>query len=623
MALALHAAPPAWGVSAWGVSAWGASAPAPTFPLRQLAPGVYAVLGDTGRGSEGRANAGFIVTREGVVVVDAEGSPKDGATLLQTIRSVTKQPVRWLVLTHHHPDHHFGAIVFRKAGATVIAHPDTRTLQSEAGPDDAMIDWIRVVGLDAMRGFEYANTPDHPVTDTDTLRLGGRTIVINHPGPAHTPGDLTVWLPQDRVLFAGDLLIEDGVTMLVDGQSPALLAALDGIDALHPRVVVPGHGAIPLDPAALVQRTREYVTALRADMRKAVEQGTPMTRALAALPPADQTRPVSRNSRKRRNALRVYLEMEREMMGLGKDSGADATSSTAAAPTAAAPTASSAPQTLPPARLLSTDSLAAWQRRGSVLLVDTRLDPFIYLKSHLPGAVYLNTETLRAADRGVPMQILADSEYRQIFSRVGLRWDRPVVVYSAGESRNIDATFLVWLLQSLGHAQVYLLDGGFFKWQLEQRPLATHYPQLEPAPRGSAPFQPPRASLGEVRRAAATRGVLLVDARPPDQFAGDAGAQMRRGHIPGAINHYWQDDLEQEGFGRVFKPLAELRRAYEAQGITPDKDLILYCNSTTEASHLYFTLYNLLGYRRVRIYSGSWTEWAEREELPIETGRGR
>ena len=90
---------------------------------------------------------------------------------------------------------------------------------------------------------------------------------------------------------------------------------------------------------------------------------------------------------------------------------------------------------------------------------------------------------------------------------------------------------------------------------------------------------------------------------------------MRHGHIPGAINHYWQDDLTQEGFGHVWKPAAELRRAYAAQGITPDKDIIAYCNSATEASHVHFTLRYLLGYPRVRIYVGSWTEWAEDERL--------
>jgi thiosulfate/3-mercaptopyruvate sulfurtransferase len=293
------------------------------------------------------------------------------------------------------------------------------------------------------------------------------------------------------------------------------------------------------------------------------------------------------------------------------------------APTSAQ-TAPRAPRAggFPPARLVSTDSLAAWQKRGDVLLVDTRLDPFIYLKSHLPGAVYLTTETLRAANRGIPMQLLDGAQYRQIFSRIGIRWDRPVVVYSAGESRNIDATFLVWLLQSLGHRQVYLLDGGFFKWQLEQRPLAEHYPKLGPAPPAPGSFQPPRVPLDEMRRAVTARAATVVDARPPEQYGGKAGAQMRTGHIPGAINHYWQDDLQQEGFGHVWKPVAELRRSYEAQGITPDKDIILYCNSTTEASHVFFALHNLLGYPQVRIYTGSWTEWAEREDLPIETEAG-
>jgi glyoxylase-like metal-dependent hydrolase (beta-lactamase superfamily II) len=286
------------------------------FATRRLAHGIYAVPGDSGRGSEGRPNAGFIVTGEGVVVVDALASPEQGQRLLRTIRQVTRQPIVWLVLTHHHPDHHFGAIVFRRAGAKVIAHPDTRVLASEAGRDALVADWTRVVGIDAMRGFEFADVPDRPVTATDTLRLGGRTIVITHPGAGHSAGDLMIWLPSERVLFAGDVLVEDGVTMVVDGSSRELLRALRTIDSLNPRVVVPGHGAIPRVAATLVARTRDYVSGLEADMRRAVERGVPMQRAMAALPPADETRPVSLNSRRRRNAVRVYLEEEKIYMGL-------------------------------------------------------------------------------------------------------------------------------------------------------------------------------------------------------------------------------------------------------------------------------------------------------------------
>jgi glyoxylase-like metal-dependent hydrolase (beta-lactamase superfamily II) len=294
----------------------GDSARTPPYVARRVADGVYVVPGDTGRGVEGRANAGFIVTREGVVVVDALASPRQGEALLATIRRVTSQPVRWLVLTHHHPDHHFGAIVFRRAGAKVVAHPDTRVLAAEGGPDALIADWVRVVGLDAMRGFEFADKPDRPVTGTDTFRLGGRTIVIEAAGGGHSPGDLLVWLPRERVLFAGDLLVEDGVSMVVDGSARALERGLDRIDSLAPRVAVPGHGAIPREPAGLVERTRRYITQLARDMRSAVERGVSMRRALDALPPADEKRPVSLDSRRRRNAARVYVEEERSYMGL-------------------------------------------------------------------------------------------------------------------------------------------------------------------------------------------------------------------------------------------------------------------------------------------------------------------
>jgi glyoxylase-like metal-dependent hydrolase (beta-lactamase superfamily II) len=284
--------------------------------LRKLAPDVYAVLGDTGRGVEGRPNAGFIVTDDGVVVIDALASPREAEGLLRTIRGITDRPIAWLVLTHHHPDHHFGAVVLRKTGAKVIAHPDKRVLASEGGDDALIADWVRVVGLDAMRGFEFADTPDRPVTASDTMRFGGKTIIVTHPGPGHSPGDLMVWLPREGVLFAGDVLVEDGVSMVVDGNSGVLLRVLDSVSAMRPRWVVPGHGAIPARPAELVRRTRDYLTRLQNDMKAAVENGVPMRRAMAGLPPADSTRPVSLNSRRRRNAARVYVEEERKYMGL-------------------------------------------------------------------------------------------------------------------------------------------------------------------------------------------------------------------------------------------------------------------------------------------------------------------
>jgi len=280
--------------------------------------GVYVVLGDSGRGSEGRPNAGFIVTGDGVVVIDALASPAQGEQLVRTIRSVTREPLRWVVLTHHHPDHHFGAVVLRRAGARVIAHPDVSTGVDEQSRAAAESTWTLVVGRDQMAGFAYADVPDRAVVTADTLRLGAKTIVIAHAwrGAAHTAGDLIVWLPAEGVLFAGDLLIEDGVTMVVDGSGKGLLEALDTLRALAPRIAVPGHGAIPADPRVLIDRTRDYMLRLRAAMRAAIERHRSLNHALDSLPPADEGRPVSLRSRERRNANRVYLEVEKEMMGL-------------------------------------------------------------------------------------------------------------------------------------------------------------------------------------------------------------------------------------------------------------------------------------------------------------------
>ena len=294
----------------------GSSSRAATFPTRELAPGVYAVLGDTGRGSEGRPNAGFVVGSGGVLVIDALGSPAQGERLVRTVQGVTRAPIRWLVLTHHHPDHHFGAVALTRAGARVVAHPERASLSSAPGDEEPVAAWTRVVGAAEMRGFAYADTPDAAVTRDTAIDVGGRRVVVTHPGPAHTPGDLTVWLPAERVLFAGDLLVEDGVTMLVDGNSTVLGAALDRIDALGPRVLVPGHGRIPAEPRALVAETRRYVDSIRATARAAVEAGVPMTRVLARMPRVDPDRPVSRASREQRNAVRVYLEMEQALMGM-------------------------------------------------------------------------------------------------------------------------------------------------------------------------------------------------------------------------------------------------------------------------------------------------------------------
>jgi thiosulfate/3-mercaptopyruvate sulfurtransferase len=286
----------------------------------------------------------------------------------------------------------------------------------------------------------------------------------------------------------------------------------------------------------------------------------------------------------------------------------------------AAPGARAAP--VASAQLITTDGLAALlaSRDSDVSVIDARSDYTLYLESHVPWAVYLNTEELRASDRGVPNKVLGVLSYAALFSRLGLRADRPVVIYSAGETRNIDATYLAWILAGLGVRSVYVLDGGFGKWSLENRPVTRHYPAIEPTAFAPSAFQPERATLEDVRGALAAPGVVLVDARNPDQYAGRAGAQLRRGHVPGAINHFWQGDLAKVAFANVWRPRDELRASYVTQGMTADKAIIAYCNGGLESSHVYFALHDLLGYPHVRVYDGSFTEWSERVELPVKTG---
>ena len=273
-------------------------------------------------------------------------------------------------------------------------------------------------------------------------------------------------------------------------------------------------------------------------------------------------------------------------------------------------------------RLISTAELGSLLAQGdsSVSVIDVRDDFTRYLESHIPRAVYLHAEELRAAERGVPNKLLGLVSYTALFSRLGLGPGRPVVIYSAGETRDIDATYLAWILEGLGQPSVYVLDGGFGKWSLENRAVTRRYPLIEPTAFAPVAFTPDRATLEDVNAALTAHGVVIVDARNPDQYAGRAGAQLRRGHIPGAVNHFWQGDLTKLEFATVWKARDELRASYAAQGITPDKTIIAYCNGGLESSHVYFALHNLLGYSRVRVYDGSFTEWAERLELPVKAG---
>ena len=267
-------------------------------------------------------NVGLVLGRDGAVVVDTRASDLQGSEVLEDIRALGRDiSVRHVANTHVHFDHTFGNAAFRQEYADLPIHATeeaaARTVLSgerwKAGSDK--YDDPRVPDI---RATEIVPA-DRTFSSADVIDLGDRVLELVHPGRGHTGGDLVVRVPDADVLLAGDLVEESAPPVYgVDSfplEWPLTMDLVTGLLTAD-TVVVPGHGAIPPRPGDLVRRTRDYVVALQAQMRSAVEKAVPMRRALATLPPADSTRPVSPNSRRRRNAARVYVEEERKYMGL-------------------------------------------------------------------------------------------------------------------------------------------------------------------------------------------------------------------------------------------------------------------------------------------------------------------
>ncbi len=294
----------------------GAVAQTITLQPEQVAPGVWFVQGQAALGSGANrnfiSNAGFVVTDDGVLVIDALGSPALGEALLAAIARITKQPVRYVVLTHYHADHIYGLQAFKKAGAVVLAHvlgkeylnSDTARQRLEASRTE-LAPWI-----DANT---YLVTADQWLQVPQTrLRVGGVDFVIDHVGPAHTAEDMVVYVPQKGVLFSGDLFFRGRVPFVGQADSRSWIASLNQLMTYHPTVVVPGHGPASHNPIADMQLTRDYLVHLRKTMGEAAVNLEPFEEAYDR---ADWSRydklPLFKAAN-RMNAYNTYLLMEQQ-----------------------------------------------------------------------------------------------------------------------------------------------------------------------------------------------------------------------------------------------------------------------------------------------------------------------
>ena len=268
-----------------------------------------------------------------------------------------------------------------------------------------------------------------------------------------------------------------------------------------------------------------------------------------------------------------------------------------------------------PSKLVDTGWLAANYGKLKIRIVDMRPDVRDYWLSHLPGAVYLNPETLRWPDKGVPVKLIPAPALVDLLGRMEIDPTTIVIVYS--EKDGFMPLYFLWALDYIGHKNVGLLDGGFEKWKSEGRFLTQDYPVkikqvVYPVPANlhnelRATLQDVKDSLGKT--------TVLVDTRALEAYNGEKGSWRRRGHIPGAISHFWNADL---GGDESWRSLDDLRSDYAALGVTPDKKVIVYCGSGQMSSHTYFVLKYLLGFPSVRNYDGGFGEWSNFPELPVE-----
>jgi len=282
--------------------------------FQAVADGVYAHIGETGArtaDNEGlNANLGLVVTPAGAVLIDSGATFQSARQIHEAVKKVTAQPVKWVFNTGGQDHRWLGNGYFAGQGAEVIAHANAEADMRNRGND-------HLQGLKAALGAKAEGTvPTLPTRwlkgNDERLELGGVVFEFKHRGGAHTPGDTMVWLPQKNVLFSGDVVYVDRMLgVLPVSHTRRWLETFAVIEALNPKVIVPGHGSVT-DVATAKADTQAYLQALRAHMGPAVKDMTDVSEAVKSFDAKPFMRLLNAAELMPGNASRTYLEMERE-----------------------------------------------------------------------------------------------------------------------------------------------------------------------------------------------------------------------------------------------------------------------------------------------------------------------
>lgn len=293
---------------------YAASALALDVRFEQVAANVYAYIGDTGArtvDNQGlNANLGLVVTPAGSVLIDSGPTWQSAQQIHAAVRRVTTQPLRWVINTGGQDHRWLGNGYFRFQGAEVIAHADALPDMRAGGGDQ--ITALRVLLGDAAAGTEPVQ-PARLIEGADSrLEFGGTVFELRHRGGGHTPGDMMVWLPQSNVLFTGDIVYVDRMLAVIPVSSTRhWLQTFAVIDRLAPTQIVPGHGRVT-NLATARAETRDYLAALRGQMKLAVDRGTDPSTAARGFDGTLWKQLRNADELMLGNANRVYLEVERE-----------------------------------------------------------------------------------------------------------------------------------------------------------------------------------------------------------------------------------------------------------------------------------------------------------------------